>query len=341
MEEVIGRLTNDVVSAFGGNLVALLLGGGYGGGEGGVVEIDGVEHPYNDLDLTYVVKHKRSIPWDSLTDISERYEEEIGIDIDFSRPLTLNDIRNFPRWQMWHDLLNSHIVLSGDKDILFNNVPDSVKEPPPAIEATRLLLNRGTGLLWAIRVNRGIEPAPDADFVRRNFYKCRLALGDALLIVNTCYASRYNGRDLLFAKLMEESDEVASFQLEEQYRLALDFKFRPDDVPRDKLTEEDLNSQATKWGEVFLYVERKRTGKDFNSLDDYIKWKGLRESEQHTTGSLIRNFIRNAQLRKLSLKYPRERLYRLLPVLLGLTGQHAVEFDKESEAYLKVWKRFN
>src|SRR6185436_123023 len=51
---------------------------------------------------------------------------------------------------------------------------------PPA-EATRLLMNRGTGLLLAEqRLSSGLD-STDADFVGRNIAKAQLALGDAVL----------------------------------------------------------------------------------------------------------------------------------------------------------------
>jgi len=182
MHDVSLRIGADVEQALGSNFVALILGGGYGRGEGGVVRVDGVEQPYNDLDFTLVVRRKNSVPWDKLDAISEHYEEEIHIDVDFSRPLAIRDIETWPHWLMWYDLLNGHIVIKGPSDILTAHAPAGLKKTLPAIEATRLVLNRGAGLLWALRVVRGAENTPDPDFTRRNYYKCILAMGDGLLI---------------------------------------------------------------------------------------------------------------------------------------------------------------
>jgi hypothetical protein len=143
MHDVSIRIGADVQKALGDNFVALLLGGGYGRGEGGVVRKNGVEQPYNDLDFTLVVKQKNRVPWDRLNSISEHYEEEIHIDVDFSRPLTLQDIAQWPHWLMWYDLLNGHIVIKGPADILTRHAPAALKRTLPPIEATRLVLNRG------------------------------------------------------------------------------------------------------------------------------------------------------------------------------------------------------
>ncbi len=341
MHEVSLRIGADVERALDDNFVALVLGGGYGRGEGGVVRIDGVEKPYNDLDFTLVVKRKNSVPWDRLDAVSERYEEEIHIDVDFSRPLTLHDIETWPHWLMWYDLLNGHIVIKGPSDILTAHAPASLQKALPVIEATRLVLNRGAGLLWALRVVRGVEDAPDADFTRRNYYKCLLAMGDGLLITHERFATPYRGRDERLNRLEADVPEVAALKLGKLYHEALRFKFEPDALPDVQVGEAKLEGLARRWGQVFLHVEKVRTERNWISLNEYSKWRGLRESEQHGLKNLPRNLIRSRQMGCLSRKYPREQLYRQLPVLLGLTDQTASDWPHESERFLKIWDRFN
>ena len=247
MHDVCLRIGADVVQALGSNFVALILGGGYGRGEGGVVRVDGVEKPYNDLDFTLLVKRKNSVPWDKLDAISEHYEEEIHIDVDFSRPLTLHDVKTWPHWLMWYDLLNGHIVTKGPSDILTAHAPAGLKETLPAIEATRLVLNRGAGLLWALRVVRGAEKKPDADFTRRNYYKCILAMGDGLLIAHQRFATPYRGRDDRLTRLEADAPEVATFELGALYHEALRFKFNPDALPDTQIEEDQLKDLARRW----------------------------------------------------------------------------------------------
>ncbi len=341
MHDVSLRIGAEVERALGGNFVALILGGGYGRGEGGVVRVHGVEQPYNDLDFTLVVKRKNAVPWNRLHAISEHFEEEIKIDVDFSRPLTIHDIENWPHWLMWYDLLNGHIVIKGAPDILNSHAPAALKRTLPAIEATRLLLNRGAGLLWAFRVVRGVEKKPDADFIRRNYYKCILAMGDALLIVHQRFHTPYRGRDDRLTRLEADSPEVAAFKLGELYHEALRFKFQPDDVPDVQVGEEQLEDLAKRWGAIFLHAESIRTRRKWALLSQYSRWRGLREVEQHCLKNLPRNLIRNKQMGIYSWRYPREELYRQLPVLLGLTGQPVTDWPAESGRFLKIWDRFN
>lgn len=341
LNETLLRIGDEVEQALGNNLVTLVLGGGYGRGEGGLVVKDGKEMPYNDLDLTLVVGNKSTIPRDRLKAIEKKYAKELGIHVDFSRPLTVRDVENWPRWLMWYDLINGYVALKGGQELLASLAPATLKEPLPVIEATRLLLNRGTGLLWAFRVVRKIEQAPDDDFIRRNYYKCSLALGDALLIAYQRFTTKYWGRDDLLADLELAEPKVGSFGLQSLYREALRFKFRPDQINSDIIKEEDLKALAKLWGTIFLHVEMVRTGLVWSSLDDYVNWKGIREKDQHALPMIFRNIARNLQMGRWSWRYPRETLYKQLPVLLGLVSANVENWAEETKEFLRIWNRFN
>ena len=338
--EMLGRFTEEVRRVLGNNLVALLLGGGYGRGEGGVVTVDDVERPYNDLDFVLVVNTKSAVNWTALDQVSHRYEEELNVHVDFSRPLTRSDIQQWPHWLMWHDLINGYVVLEGEAGILEKNAPKFIQQSVPLIEASRLLLNRGAGLLWGMRVSRGVEEAPDGDFVRRNYYKCMLALGDALLIAYDKYTTAYQGRDKLVETLLETTPDLPAINLQEQYRRALRYKFSPDEFP-EAPDAEAQGTMAIDWGAIFLHVEERRTGKHWQSLEEYTRWSGLRESEQHTPKKLLRNLVRNAQIGRCSWKYAREHLFRKLPQLLGLTNTRPSDWAKDSANFIYLWERFN
>ena len=341
LHETLLRLATDTEQFLGDNLVALILGGGYGRGEGAIIYAEDREMPYNDLDLFIVVVNKGAVAMDRLNAVGAPYAEEMSIHVDFSRPLTVQDVSQWPNWLMWYDLLNGHVVLTGPQDILSRHAPAALKEPLDPVEGAKLLINRGAGLLWALRVVRNVEPMPDEDFVLRNYYKCALALGDALLISHGRYATPYSGRYDRFEKLEHDAPDVAAFDLGLLYRDALRFKFRPNRDAFEAVDEQGLYTLAGKWGAVFLYVEAKRTGMDWASLDDYVAWNGIREREQNAPSRFVRNIIRNLQLGHLALRYPREALYRQLPVLLGLTDAKAQNWVAETEDFLRVWDRFN
>ena len=370
LDGALRRLADDVRHALGDDLLALILGGGYGRGEGGVVTVAGEERPYSDLDLFLLTRSGRPLG-DKLAAVAERAERELGVEVDFSRPLTLADVRRWPPRLMWRELLDGHVVLSGPDDILTANAPESLQRPLPAIEATCLLLNRGACLLWAWRVARDVEPAPDADFVRRNDFKLRLALGDALLIAHGRHATAYAGRDALLAqtprnptptedrrcaaadcgdanrkpdpaKAGEEAVHVPGTRpIDLVYAEALRFKFTPDAFPPEAPGEARLGESASLWGKVFLHVENVRLDRAWSDLDAYCRWPGPRESEMNTLACLPKNLILNLRLGRLGRRYPRERLYPWLPRLLGLARPEPDDWNADSERFLALWRGFD
>jgi hypothetical protein len=339
MHDLLTRLAGDVERALEGNLLALILGGGYGRGEGGVVVVNNLEKPYNDLDLVLIL-NSRSDPCSKLDPIRKLYEEEAEIEIDFSRPATLPQVRKWNNTLMWKDLYHGHVVLKGPKDILVKNVPSQIHAPLPAIEATRLLLNRGAGLLWALRVLKGVEKPPDSDFIRRNYFKCALALGDAVLISHGRFQTAYTGRGSVLTELASERKDVAALELLGLYSEALKFKFSPSQVSSCPLLLEDVQRIGDLFLEVLLHVERRRTPRDFPTISSYTDWRGLREESEHTVGKWPRNLVRNLQEGVFSLRYPRERLYRQLPGLLELEDG-SERWEDQSELFLKTWRHFN
>ena len=340
MQGWLASLSGEVRQAMGENLVALVLGGGYGRGEGGVLQVSGEERPYNDLDLVLIVRRKTRLPWDALHGIRHKYASLTGIEVDFSRPLTVDDVRGWPPTLMWSDLLHGHRVLDGDADILTANAPDLRADRLMPVEATRLMLNRGSGLLWALRVARGCEPAPDADFIRRNYYKCALTLGDALLISYGRFATPYTGRGERLSRLLGELTRPFSFDLSRIYRDALRFKFWPGE-PASTPGELQLGEMAAEWGEVLLFVESRRAHREFRSVSEYAACRDAREPEQNRMARWPRNLVRNRQLGCWSLRYPRERLYRELPMLLGLCESEVPDWPARSARFLAVWKQVN
>jgi hypothetical protein len=196
-------------------------------------------------------------------------------------------------------------------------------------------------MLWAVRVLRGLAAPPDADFLRRTHYKCIQSFGAAILILHRRYTTSYVGRDVALNAIISACPDVAALGLAEPFGDAMKFKFRPDSAPPVPTDEAAFQGLARRWGHVFLYGERKRTGRDWPSLKEYAEWNGLREPEEHSPVKLLRNIVRNHQLGVWSWRYPREQLYRQLPGLLGLVGTPSPDWAALSEQFMAAWKRFS
>ncbi len=338
MDGILQEFTRDTEALLGDKLVALILGGGYGRGEGGIELIDEKECPYNDLDFTLVVKNAADVPDQALLDLTAVYAKRLKIHVDFSRPLTIEAIQNWPAWLMWHDLLNGHIIMSGPQNILTANAPERVKQHPPPIESLRLHLNRGAGLLWALRVVRDAEPEPDRGFVTRNYYKTMLAIGDAVLLSRGRFATPYRGRDKLFDALAAEDSNVRKLNLQERYREALTFKFSPHEFNNTTIGEAELLEEAQIWFAVLLDTESLRTGKTWANPQAYAADRMIREPEMNTLHETPKNILRNLRCGTLAIRHPREALYRNVTELLL---NRPSDWEQRSAKVMKIWDRYN
>jgi hypothetical protein len=339
LHEDLSSITLDVAAAIGPAVEGLVLGGGYGRGEGGVVVVDGVERPYNDFDLFLFVKPRVRMREVALDRVLQPHALRLGIHVDVSRPIRLAEVADWPPALIWMDLLEGHTVLAGPPDLLACRAPAWLGRPLPSVEALRLLLNRGAGLMWAMRVVRQAEAPPDPDFVRRNAYKAALALGDALLILHGRYRSRCEGRDAVFEGLADDLPDVRALDVAGYHREGLAFKFRPDLAPRAAWTKPDLEALCRAYIRVFLAVESRRHGIRLADPRSYAAWRGRREPVDGGVKRLAWNAARNALDRRVSLRAPRERLYPDLPGLVEPASFPDATWPDRTGRWLEEWRR--
>ena len=218
-------------------LQGVVLGGGYGRGEGGV-RGDALS---NDLDFFAVTEEGASHAeiaaiGAALEPVSRRWTERLGVDVDFT-------VRT--PWRLRHDQVRVMIqeLLHGYFDVAGRKGPEMFRgieaRPPSAFpwsEAVRLLVNRGVGLLLAYERMESTtrngqtarcpsastrNPKPEtrnskpstANFILRNINKCILGAGDARLIARGGY-------------LWKATDRAAALG-EPLYSAAVAWKFRP------------------------------------------------------------------------------------------------------------------
>lgn len=254
LDETLSSITKSIESLPCANAIeSVILGGGYGRGEGGVfTDHDGIEKPYNDLDFFVFMTEDASSDTakeidSALENISKEYSVKLGIDVDFApcrKPSSLGKVKNT---LMFMDLKAGHKMIFGKKNTL-DILPESDFEKIPRSEGARLMMNRAAGLLLAYeKIQDGVFNDESSSFIIRNMMKAILTCGDALLINTSKYVP--DVRERLNTLKMEPSlDFIVPF-----YESALEFKERPElSVP--ELFEGKWNVAARLWRRVLFFM---------------------------------------------------------------------------------------
>ncbi len=277
-------LVDDTCAAIGREIDALalprlagvVLGGGYGRGEGGA-RGHGL---YNDLDFFAITEDGASAAEiaaisAALEPISKEWTEKISIDVDFT-VRTPWRIKHDEERLMIQELVRGYFDVAGNKgEELFSGIRRIDASEVPWMEAARLLMNRGMGLLLAKGGMGNGERG--RDFVDRNINKCVLGAGDAKLVARPGYRWR----------AAERADALG----DALYRSAVEWKFRPKDKPVC-----DWEAARTCWMEAYEEVmdAGRSAGAFARSMREGARWILRRRSRGHLSG-----FGRNCTVRVL------------------------------------------
>ena len=147
-EMLLEKVLAEMKERFSGHGICVALGGSYGRGDGGVRKDRENGLLYNDLDFFVFARKKSDNTEILLREIAVKYAKELKVDVDFSRIMSVNDIKNNARRLMMQELNRGYHLVSGE-DLLERYLPELPAEQLPVSEACRLLLNRGMGLLLA------------------------------------------------------------------------------------------------------------------------------------------------------------------------------------------------
>jgi len=319
---------------------ALVLGGGYGRGEGGVMQgPEGLEFS-NDLDYFLFDDTPSDPHLDYWCREIERTESVLlGIDVEI-KCLRADSVGDPSRSMMFADLVAGHVVVAGDAGFLLrlrDGLDFSRIEPE---EATRLLWNRGSGMFFS-RSRMGDEDG--MKFVIRNHAKLKLALGDGWLCLNGLYTSkcRERGARLSAADLPEELSVLRKWHEE-----GVGFKFHPFAGGKTwPELEEESARLIEAWGQVYLAAETKRLNRPIADFSTYLALPRLLTANsfaKNLTLALRDRLRRGGFLRPLG-DYPRAGLMRALPCLLGLTPGGVAEAGRflpapaEDASRIQAW----
>jgi hypothetical protein len=305
-------------------LEALVLGGGYGRGQGGVFKTESGDLPYNDLEFYVFVRgnillseRKYRHP---LQELGERLSPEAGLHVEF-KVYSVEKLRGSAVSMFTYDLVSGHQTIFGNKKTFDGCAHHLVADQIPLHEATRLLFNRCSGLLLAKDfLQRDTLTAEQMDFIGRNLAKARLALGDAVLTAFGQYHWSCTERHHRLNKLATSETLPWLAAVQKHHASGVEFKLHPHAVMMPKAEFEKHHSEVSGLGlQLWLWVESRRLKHPFTSARDYA----LASLDKCSETARWRNYLLNlktfgfgAALAPQSLRYPRERLFNALALLL-------------------------
>ncbi|HSU57292.1 MAG TPA: glycosyltransferase [Candidatus Dormibacteraeota bacterium] len=349
LEESLRRLCGKVLTEIKAlipeaKLEALVLGGGYGRGEGGVLKTQAGDRPYNDLEFYVFLRGNRLLNERSfnpgLEKLGQRLSNQAGLHVEFK-------IDSLPRFRaasislFSYDLVSGHRTVLGPGEVFQNCEHHRKAENIPLSEASRLLLNRCTGLLLVRELltqppasRKGTVPVltneTEADFAARNIAKAQLALGDALLIAAGDYHWSCRERAKRMNNLFGASSSSSSFSfwssisqfepIRELHAKGVEFKLHPQRSSTSLAALGDEHRQvSTIAAQLWLWLEGKRLNQAFPDMQTYA----LNRLKKCPEVASWRNMLLSARvfglkglLNPSAGRYPRERLFNSLPLLL-------------------------
>jgi hypothetical protein len=336
-------------------LDGILLGGGYGRGEGGVLKTSAGDQPYNDLEFYVFIRGNAILAErkfrQPLHELGERLSPAAGLEVEF-KVLTLEKLRRSAPSMFYYDLVAGHRWQLGDDALLAGCEHHGDAAKIPLHEATRLLMNRCSGLLYsAERLVRKNFSEAEADFVGRNLAKAQLAFGDVLLAANGQYHWSCRERHARLAKL-SGAKNLPLADLIRHHTNGVEFKLHPTRSTESRETLAARHAELLELGEkLWLWLESKRLGTKFASPRDYAFAETNLCPETSSPRNRLVNFRAFGAGGLACARYPRERLFRALALLLWEKNDFekvrsqlrtsAPDFAGLVSAYEQLWKRFN
>jgi hypothetical protein len=300
---------------------ALILGGGYGRGEGGALETSRGLEPYNDYDLVLIHESKdvRRLAAE-LSELGREQSRRCGIHVDVT-PIHRARLAALPAALTWFELARGHRVLAGAHDALEPISNRTLSEVHPT-EWGRLLFNRGAGLLFASWQLAGqtcsvVEDESFERFCTRQVAKAWLSLGDVWLADR----GQYHPQVVERRKAWEAAGSVAPAWTD-HYLAAVAFKLRPRlERPRAALVGE-LDLLRTLFGREL----------SVRSAAPFRPMAGL--------WGTFRSVASSRWLRSRPWRYPRERMRLALARELLGDSQERERLVGGPEDFVRAWQRY-
>jgi predicted nucleotidyltransferase len=249
---------------------AIFLVGGYGRGEGGILEGAAGPEPFNDYDLLAVFdrlgRPLRQRLGRRLRALAPELRAVAGVPVDVG----IEDRRGLlaaPASVLWYEIATGHRLLWGVGDIAF---PRYDPARLPLDEAILLLTNRGSSmLLREVEREEGRVAGPPSSAEVTDAMKLVLAWGDALLLRAGSYTCSYQARREDLRRLRGPSGPFPA-ELRALYEEAIEFKLRP---AHAALEEPQAGERIARIKELHprfqAWFEGERLGRSFRSWREY------------------------------------------------------------------------
>lgn len=244
------------------SLEAVILYGGYGRGEGSWVQRDGRWEPYNDYDITVVVRKK--IAETEIDHLRKKLAIELDIRwVDLSQKYATQLSKLKPSIYNY-DLKYASATIYGDRSLV-DRIPNFDPSEIPTREILTLFVTRLWTFLGSLRrdgFKRSYEGG-DAMFFRNQMAKAVLAVVDAMLVPKGLYHHSYKERVARACALEDVSDKTKSL-----LKWALLEKLTPKSPSMQGCDVERLyNDVHSLYSEVMINALNKHFRKDSISLD--------------------------------------------------------------------------
>jgi hypothetical protein len=326
---------------------AIVLGGGYGRGEGGIATApDGSPCFFNDLDyFIFTDSPEDPATVHALREWEREESAVMGIDVE-GKCLPKSDLTETSGSMMFYDLVTAQTIVSGPEDFFEAYKAMANPERIAPIEATRLLWNRGSGLLFA---RADLEGGGDLSVVHRNQAKAKLALGDALLTIRGKYRAYVRERQALLRELSSVDPRIA-----ELHEVGVAFKLRPTLTPQIEELQATQRELTQLWRSCFLEVESARLKHRFENPQAYATYPGKLFADSSTLKNVllsVRDRLKRGGCLHPVSDYPRAALQRALVLLLQdepdyaavsrLFGEPITTLEGAARSYTKWWQFYS
>jgi hypothetical protein len=341
---------------------AVILLGGYGRGEGGVLIENGVEKPHNNFDLLLIYKKNIRQKLQTLHNILGEFSQKNAIGIDLGT-ISACKLKHARCRLMWYDMRYGHKTILGDERFV-SSIKQFKLENVPDWDILNLMVNRGTLMIINdLLLEKKELEVTQQKLIVKHLMKAIIGYGDALLY----FLNNYSWSYLEKQQLMRQQTQVDS-EFQSWYDAAIEFRFQPDYI---KFLQNDLTEITErlrqKFSQIFLYCGQQRLKKKITNWTEYpdIVFRNAICQQPFSLKSWAKkaiNFFQNTQYSgktgfKTALGYRFLGKTELLSVFFPffafqLTDQHYKNVIKKSlltdneevselrKDYLRMWSKF-